>query len=146
MVVALGEVSTVADRRRQANVDGGRAIRREVTITEAENHALVQAAEAAGMSVPRFLIESALTLSSGESVTERRESITALLGFQGQLAAIGNNLNQLARTANATGEIGRELTHSLAFLHRSLSAVTEAAETVSEEYRRHTRKLEGGRR
>lgn len=97
------------------------------------------------MSVQRLMVESALASESGETATERRDSITALLLFEGQLAAIGNNLNQLARTANSTGEIGRELTHSLAVLQRSVGAVTEAAEAVSNEYRRGKRTL-GGRR
>lgn len=135
----------MADRKRQANVKGGRSVRRDVTLSERENDALIKAAAAAGMSVPRLMIESALASDSGETATERRDAITSLLAFDGQLAAIGNNLNQLARTANATGEIGREVIHSLAFLHRSVGAVTEAAEAVSYEYRRHKRALEGRR-
>lgn len=146
MVVALGErVGFVADRMRQANVEGGRKIMRGVRLTDLEDNALLVAANQAGMTVQRLMIESALAQDHGETMTERRESLTRLMQLHGQLAAIGNNLNQLAKTANATGEIGRELTHSLAYLHRAVAAVTEAAETISKDQRRQNRKLSGSR-
>lgn len=146
MVVALGErVGFVADRMRQANVEGGRKIMRGVRLTDLEDNALLVAANQAGMTVQRLMIESALAQDHGETMTERRESLTRLMQLHGQLAAIGNNLNQLAKTANATGEIGRELTHSLAYLHRAVAAVTEAAETISKDQRRQNRKLNGTR-
>lgn len=142
MVVALGErVSFVAERMRQANVEGGRTVRREVRLSELEDNALLVAANAAGMTVQRFMVESALAQDHGETMTERRESLTRLMQLQGQLAAIGNNLNQLTKTANATGEVGRELTHSLAYLHRAVAAVTEAAETISKDQSRQNQKL-----
>lgn len=146
VVVALGErVSFVAERMRQANVEGGRSVRREVRLTDLEDNALLVAANQQGMTVQRLMVESALAQDQGETMTERRESLTRLMQLQGQLAAIGNNLNQIAKTANATGEIGRELTHSLAYLHRAVEAVTEAAETISKDQRRQNRKLSGSR-
>lgn len=142
VVVALGErVGFVADRMRQANVEGGRTVRREVRLSELEDNALLVAANQQGMTVQRFLVESALAQDHGETMTERRESLTRLMQLHGQLAAIGNNLNQLTKTVNATGEVGRELTHSLAYLHRAVGAVTEAAETISKDQRSQNRKL-----
>lgn len=135
----------MADRMRQPNVKGGRSVRREVKLTELQDDALLVAANRDGMTVQQFMVEAALADEPGESATQRREYMTQLMQLHGQLAAIGNNLNQLAKTANATGEIGRELTHSLAYLHRAVGAVTEAAESISKESRRHTRKLEGDR-
>lgn len=150
MVVALGERwLIVAERKRQINIEGGRTVERKVRISEFQNRALVSAAAVQRMSVPRLMVESALAQGHGgehgETMTERRESLTRLMQLEGQLAAIGNNLNQIAKTANTTGEIGRELTHSLAYLHRAVAAVTEAAETISKDQRRQNRKLSGSR-
>lgn len=139
-------MSFVADRMRQPNVSGGRQVVRKVRLTDLQDNALLVAANQAGMTVQQFMVESALADEPGESVTERRESMTRLMQLHGQLAAIGNNLNQLAKTANATGDVGRELTHSLAYLHRAVGAVTEAAESISKENRRQSRKLESDRR
>lgn len=131
----------MAERKRQINIEGGRTVERKVRISEFQDRAIVAAAAVQGMSVPRLMVESALAQEHGETMTERRESLTRLMQLQGQLAAIGNNLNQIAKTANATGEISRELTHSLAYLHRAVAAVTEAAETISKDQRRQNRKL-----
>lgn len=132
----------MADRMRQANVSGGRHVVRKVRLSDLEDNALLVAANAAGMTVQRFMVESALAEGHGaETMSQRRESMTRLMQLHGQLAAIGNNLNQIAKTANTTGEIGRELTHSLAYLHRAVAAVTEAAETISKDQRRQDRKL-----
>lgn len=139
-------MSSVADRMRQPNVKGGRPVRREVKLTELQDNALLVLANQDGKTVQQFMVDAALAEEVGETITERRESMTRLMQLHGQLAAIGNNLNQLAKTANATGEVGRELTHALAYLHRAVGAVTEAAEAISKDHRRQTRKMESERR
>nr|WP_255546508.1 MULTISPECIES: plasmid mobilization relaxosome protein MobC [unclassified Nesterenkonia] len=54
---------------------------------------------------------------------------TRLNQLNGSLAAVGNNLNQLARRANAeeavTAEISAELTYSLAKLRATMKQIDE---------------------
>lgn len=122
-------------RMRQANAKGGRPIRREVKLTEFEDNALYFAASQAGMTPARFLKESALSRERGISVSERHEMITRLHGIQNALAAIGNNINQLARHANAeealTKEISAELTHSLAQARETMQRVNDVLPSLA---------------
>lgn len=125
----------MAGRMRQANAAGGRPIRREVKLTEFEDNALYFAASQAGMTPARFLKESALSHDRGMSVSERHELSTRLHQIQGSLAAIGNNINQLARCANAeeavTKEISAELTHSLAQVRATMRRVDDALPSLA---------------
>lgn len=120
----------MSKRARQANAPGGRSVRRVVKLTELEDNALMLRAANLGVSVQRFMVESALAHEKGETVTARHDAIETLLRLERQLSAVGNNLNQIARVANATGEMESELDHSLGYLRRTLAAVIDAAETV----------------
>ena len=66
------------------------------------------------MSVPRLMVESAL--SGVETPTERRATITELFETRRLLATVANNVNQLARSANISGQVheGRWLEQTLA--------------------------------
>ncbi|PRZ11677.1 plasmid mobilization protein [Nesterenkonia sandarakina] len=125
----------MAERMRQANARGGRPIRREVKLTEFEDNALYFAASQAGMTPARFLKESALSRQRGISVTERREIVLSLHKIQAAIAAIGNNINQLARHANAedaiTKEISAELTHSLAQVRATMQRTNDAVSRLA---------------
>lgn len=135
MVAALGQkikgrvVSFMAGRMRQANVEGGRKIPRQVKLTEFEDNALYFAAQRAGMTPARFLKESALSHERGMSVTERHTVVKELFRLKRSLAAIGTNINQLAKWANAeeslNAEISKELHSSLAHLNRLMVEITE---------------------
>lgn len=120
---------------RQANAVGGRPIRRVVKLTEFEDNALYFAAADAGMTPARFLKESALSRERGISVTERHELILSLHKIQAALSAIGNNINQLARHANAedalTKEISAELTHSLTQVRATMQRTNDAVSGLS---------------
>lgn len=133
------EVESVS-RMRQENVTGGRTVVRKVRLSESEDNALLLEAGKAGMSVQRLMVERALALQHpAETVTERRETITELLKMTGSLAAIGNNLNQIARTANATGEVDAQLTYSLAHLRHTLDGLNDAAERLGKENQKSQR-------
>ena len=60
--------------------------------------------------MPRLMVESALAGGggAGASVAERHAMYRELAGVRRLVAAIGNNVNQLARAANATGELEPE--------------------------------------
>ena len=56
-----------------------------------------------GVSVPRLLVESAL--SGVETPAERRAWIAGLFELRRLWATVANNVNQLARVANTSGEL-----------------------------------------
>jgi len=91
-------------RRRRANVPGGRHHSHEVRVTPEEEAQLAQRAEAQRVSVPRLMIESALS-DTGETPTQRREAMTELFAIRRHLAGLTNNVNQLARLANTDGRL-----------------------------------------
>lgn len=66
-----------------------------------------------GVTIPRLLVESALAAESGETRTERHETLAELFKICRLLGNIANNVNQLAKVANATGELGAELRATL---------------------------------
>lgn len=121
----------MAERRRQANVVGGRPARRVVKLSASEDAALSLAAVEQGVSVARLLKESALAVSAGETVTDRRKVLTALNVLTGQLARVGNNLNQIARGLNTDGELHGDVRGSLDELRGVLRDVDEVIESLA---------------
>ncbi|VXC17575.1 Mobilisation protein (MobC) [Citricoccus sp. K5] len=121
----------VAERKRQANVAGGRPARRVVRLSASEDAMLSLAAAEQGVSVPRLLKESALAESAGETVTGRRRLLTALNVVTGQLARVGNNLNQIARGLNTDGELHGDVRGSLDELRGVLRDVDVTIETLA---------------
>lgn len=118
-------------RQRQANVEGGRSVRRVVRLSEFEDNALMLKASEQGVSVQRLLVESALTFETGETATERRDAIASILQAQRQLAAIGNNLNQIARATNAGEPIEDGIAGSLDYLRGVLGRLDSAADVIA---------------
>src|SRR5699024_7478416 len=110
---------------------GGRTVRREVRLTEFEDNALMLKASAQGVSVQRLMVESALTFETGETATERRDAIGVILQAQRQLAAIGNNLNQIARATNAGEPIEAGITRSLEYLRSVMRRLDGAADVIA---------------
>jgi hypothetical protein len=76
----------------------------KVKLTEAEREQLRARAAELGVSVPRLMVESAL--SGVETSTDRRAMIAELFEVRRLLATVANNVNQLARAANISGEVG----------------------------------------
>lgn len=105
-------------RRRRANVEGGRKHQHAVKVTPEEEALLLQRALALGVTVPRLLVESALADERGETVTERRNAAAELFGVYRLLGTIANNVNQMAKATNATGEVQRELSSTMAAVRR----------------------------
>ena len=118
-------------RKRQANVPGGRPVRREVKLTETEDAALRFASLELGVTVPRYLKEAALASSRGETLTERKALLQHLFGVQRELAAVGNNLNQLTRAFNADGTVGNDLGRTLDAVRQSVATVNNTLESLA---------------
>ena len=127
----------MAERKRQANQDGGRPVRREVRLTETEAAELSIAAQWENKTVQRYMVEAGIARARGVDPQAARETITALFKVEHQLSKLGTNINQLARHANATGEVlHAELRGELAELRRCLDRLDEAVDQVSVEARR----------
>ena len=58
------------------------------------------------MSVPRLMVESAL--SGVETPTDRKRMVAELFEVRRLLATVANNVNQLARAANISGQVDAE--------------------------------------
>lgn len=113
-------------RQRRANVEGGRQGVRKVKVSPEEEGQLVRIAAKMGVTVPRLLLESALAVEQNETPTQRKQAMAELFAMHRLLAAISNNVNQLARQANATGEIPAESAATL----RKVREVAERIDTV----------------
>lgn len=107
--------------KRQRRVEGGSPMRINVRTTVETHAALVAEAMLAGVSLPRYLIESALHGPlPGWSLGDQRWWVERLDVAETRLIRIGTNLNQMAAVANATGELNPALTHSLSYLNETL--------------------------
>ncbi|QOT24083.1 plasmid mobilization relaxosome protein MobC (plasmid) [Paenarthrobacter sp. YJN-D] len=84
-------------------------------VTVEEEAALVARAEREKVTVPNLLITSALS-ETQETTTERRAAIAELMSLHNLLARSSNNINQLARQANATSEFPDEAREALKHL------------------------------
>lgn len=91
-------------RRQVRRVGSPRQVRHVVKVSAEQEARLLEAATEQGVTVPRLLVESALTGGPGEA-SARRAVAGELFGLQRALGAIGVNLNQLARVANSTGDL-----------------------------------------
>ena len=114
-----------AFRRRRANSPAGTKKRRDIWVTVEEEAALVARAEREKVTVPNLLISSALS-DRTDSPTERRAVAAELMSLHNLLARSSNNINQLARQANATGEFPAEAREALRFI-RSVAMRIDAA-------------------
>lgn len=96
-----------------------------VRATEEEKRRIEQRAEAAGLSVSRFLVESALE-SEMLSSEEREELVEELRELYREVRSSAGNVNQIARRLNQGRATGGEAVES------ALEEIEKASESVSE--------------
>lgn len=115
-------------RRRRENTPAGSKKRRDIWVTAEEEAALVARAERERVTVPNLLVSAALSEHS-DSPTERRAIAAELMSLHNLLARSSNNINQLARQANATGEFpgeAREAREALKFIRTVAMRIDDA--------------------
>ncbi len=117
-------------RRRQANVAGGRKRRQEVLLTQTESEELRRLADEQQVSVPRLLIESALS-ARGETSTQRRAAMRELFAIRRALAGVANNINQIARVANIEERVSGELRATLGELDARMQMLDETIDELA---------------
>ena len=88
-------------------------------------------AEEQRVSVPRLLVESALS-GGGETPTQRREALAELFAVHRLLAGMANNVNQIAKATNATGEVQADTAASLEALRRSSQRLDRVIDRMGE--------------
>ncbi|MCF3140833.1 MobC family plasmid mobilization relaxosome protein [Paenarthrobacter sp. AR 02] len=112
-------------RRRRANTPAGTKKRRDVWVTVEEEAALVARAEREKVTVPNLLVSAALAERT-DSPTERRAIAAELMQLHLLLARSSNNINQLARQANATSEFPIEASEALKHLRSVAMRIDDA--------------------
>ncbi|WP_420874253.1 MobC family plasmid mobilization relaxosome protein [Nocardia gipuzkoensis] len=116
-----------ARRERQANVPGGREHSTLVRMSAEEKTALMQRAAEAGVSVPRLMVESAL---SSAPEAGRAHAVMQLLELDTEIRRIGANLNQLTRYAHQERELPEHLDDALHAVVRACLSVDATARWV----------------
>ncbi|MHA7306578.1 plasmid mobilization relaxosome protein MobC [Arthrobacter sp. TMN-49] len=116
-------------KSRRDNVAGGRKLVVKVWVTDQEKAALAVRAVQSNVTVPRLLFDSAFALA-GESATDRRNLAAELLGIRSLLGAVSNNVNQIARHANATGEFPADAAATVEAARRLMGRIDEAVVSV----------------
>lgn len=112
-------------RRRRENTPAGSKKRRDVWVTVEEEAALVVRAEREKVTVPNLLVSSALS-GHTDSPTERRAIMAELMSLHLLLARSSNNINQIARQANATSEVPAEAREALRFIRSVAMRIDDA--------------------
>ena len=128
---AGADARTVPVRQnRLRRVPGGRTRQVIVRITSDEHASLQQRAADAGVSVQRYLVEAGLSGACGDGAARRRAE-RELIATRGVLRAAGNNLNQLAKWANANHALPCQLEPILAKVVTATLAVSERVEQLA---------------
>lgn len=127
---AAGQEGRQGRRRRRANVPGGRRHSHEVKVTPEEEALLLQRAEAQRVTVARLLVESALA-PQGETPTQRRELLAEMFAVNRLLGNLANNVNQIAKATNATGEWQAETAATLAAVRRTSARIDDAIDRLA---------------
>ncbi|MCE7010017.1 MobC family plasmid mobilization relaxosome protein [Kibdelosporangium philippinense] len=135
----MGELMAHNKVRRQRRVEGGSPISIHVRTTTTTYARLIVQSARAGLSVPRYLIESALRESAGGwSQREQRWWAERLDTVETRLVRIGTNINQISASFNATGEPPEALTAALAYFtatleqHRQILAAIDPSDRSRE--------------
>jgi uncharacterized protein (DUF1778 family) len=117
--------------KRQTRTPGGRAARINIRTDNDTHDRLAERAAEAGLSLPRYLVESGLRDADGTwSLRQQRWWAERLEVVDTRLIRAGTNLKQIAAAANAVGRIDPGLAGAVAYhnetvlrLRRVLGAV-----------------------
>lgn len=116
-------------KRRRENSPAGTKKRRDLWVTAEEEAMLVARAAREGVTVPRLLIGAA-TSESVETPTERRAMVAELFAIRTLLARVSNNVNQMARHANAGDEFPDDAASTLAYLKKLAFRISDTVDRI----------------
>ena len=122
--------------RRRRRVEGGRQHRHVVRVTPEEEARLLALALKYHVSVPKLLVDSALAGGAGAAATRslaRDEILIELFGAHRLLAGVANNVNQIAKATNATGEVQEATTVTLAKVREVAMRIDDVVDQLGSE-------------
>ena len=114
-------------KRRRENSPAGTKKLRKVWVTAEEEAALVARAERERVTVPNLLVSAALSESS-ETPTERKAAMAELFALHTLLARVSNNVNQIARHANAGDEFPADAAEALAYVRKVAARINHTVD------------------
>lgn len=117
-------------KRRRDNAPKGTKKRREVWVTADEEAQLLVRAEREGVTVPKLLISAAIS-DAVETPTERRAIVAELMALHTLLARVSNNVNQIARHANAGNEFPQDAAAALAYVRQVARRIDATIEGIN---------------
>ncbi len=119
-------------RRRRANTPGGRDGRFVVKVSADEEALLRARAQQANVSVQRLMVARALNDDRAPSVDyeTRRQAWAQACEVRNSIAALGVNMNQIARHANTDQEIPADFAPAAEAVTRAMERVLEAFEAT----------------
>jgi len=102
--------------RRRSRVEGGRPHKFTVRFTDEELEAVALKAAAARMSIPHYVALRALETprGGGMDLAELQRAAVQIVNLRRSVRRTGQNVNQIARLLNGTGEVGRRADETLA--------------------------------
>ncbi|MGI8416157.1 MAG: plasmid mobilization protein [Nakamurella sp.] len=95
-----------------------RGTRHVVKVTAEQEARLVERANEAGWTVSRLLVESALA-GGADAATARADLAGEMFRVVRLLGNVANNINQMARSTNATGQVQPGTVHALDAIGRA---------------------------
>jgi len=104
-------------------------------VTPEEEAQLLALALRYQVSVPKLLVDSALAggaVNAATNASVRGELLTELFRSHRLLAGIANNVNQMARATNATGEVQAEMSATLVAVRRTAERIDALVDQLSE--------------
>ena len=119
-------------RRRAENEPGGRQFRHEVKVTPEEEAKLVVLSKQQRVTIPRLLVSSALSRDTARiTVEQQRELLTELFAIHRLLGNMANNVNQVAKAVNSTGEVPPQTPHVYNAAFNAIRRVNETIDKLS---------------
>ena len=100
-------------RRRRANIAGTTKYVR-VSMSEQERTALLVLEASTNRTASEIMVSAALYAENSESLAERRALAVELMHARRLLASVSNNVNQIARHANAGEEFPQDAAATVA--------------------------------
>lgn len=116
-------------RRRRANIKGKTEYVR-VSMSEQERAALLILEERTQRTPSEILVSATLYAENSESLAERRALAVELMQARRLLAAVSNNVNQIARHANAGDEFPKDTAAALGAVRRTAERMYELVDEL----------------
>lgn len=83
----------------------GQPVRVQVSMSESERAQLLALEQRTGMSPSALMVEAVFGSADPVAIQLRQSQLSELLQMRRLMATIANNVNQIARHANSTGEL-----------------------------------------